>query len=157
MGDTRAAVDDRRVPRPGAARPGARRRGRAAARELSAELDGARRPHHAGRSGAASAPARLAAPRPADEAEALAREAVLLADRTDFLNHQRGARADLAIVLQQAGRADEARAAAADALALYEAQGQRGRARGERARTLQRLFSGERVVPWFPGSTTRCT
>jgi tetratricopeptide (TPR) repeat protein len=58
-----------------------------------------------------------------DAAERLAREAVAFAQRTDFINHQADALADLALVLGQAGRAEDARAAAAEALSLYERKG----------------------------------
>jgi hypothetical protein len=61
------------------------------------------------------------------EAEALAREAVALAQRTDFLNHQADATADLAVVTHDG-------AAMAEAVALYERKGNAvaaERARGE--------------------------
>jgi class 3 adenylate cyclase/tetratricopeptide (TPR) repeat protein len=54
------------------------------------------------------------------EAEALAREAVDLIDRTDALNFQAAVLCDLAEVLRNAGRADEAAAAFEDALERYD-------------------------------------
>jgi predicted ATPase len=58
-----------------------------------------------------------------DEAERLAREAVGLAERTDLVNHRGDALTDLAMVLRQVRREDEARRAFGDALRLYEAKG----------------------------------
>ncbi len=58
-----------------------------------------------------------------DEAERLAREAVELASRTDYLENHALARADLAEVLERAGRTDEARAELEHALRLYERKG----------------------------------
>jgi tetratricopeptide (TPR) repeat protein len=58
-----------------------------------------------------------------DEAEQLAREAVALADRSDFVNDRADAWVDLAIVLRQAGRGEEARTALAEGLRLYERKG----------------------------------
>jgi class 3 adenylate cyclase/tetratricopeptide (TPR) repeat protein len=58
-----------------------------------------------------------------EEAERLAREAVVLAERSDFLNHRGDALVDLAIVLRQAGRLDDARAALSEALRLYQRKG----------------------------------
>ena len=58
-----------------------------------------------------------------EEAEALAREAVELGGRTDFLVMRGNAALDLAEVLLLAGRADESVAAAREALALYERKG----------------------------------
>jgi tetratricopeptide (TPR) repeat protein len=58
-----------------------------------------------------------------EEAERLAREAVDLAARTDFVNHRGDALIDHAIVLGQAGRIDKARAAFAEGLRLYEQKG----------------------------------
>ena len=58
-----------------------------------------------------------------EEAVALAREAVELGGRTDFLVMRGNAALDLAEVLLLAGRADESVAAARDALALYERKG----------------------------------
>jgi hypothetical protein len=66
----------------------------------------------------------------AREAERLAREAIALAQGTDFLNLQADARADLALVL----RGDEARAAMARAVALYERKGNAAAVRRLRAR-----------------------
>ncbi|HET9674772.1 MAG TPA: AAA family ATPase [Gaiellaceae bacterium] len=54
------------------------------------------------------------------EAEALAREAVELIDQTDALNFQGAALSDLAEVLLDAGRVDEARATLGEALERYE-------------------------------------
>jgi ATP/maltotriose-dependent transcriptional regulator MalT len=59
----------------------------------------------------------------ADAAEAAAREAVAIAERTDLLNTQADALLDLAEVLAQAGRSDEARAAARDAADRFERKG----------------------------------
>jgi predicted ATPase/class 3 adenylate cyclase len=68
--------------------------------------------------------ARILAKRGAvEEAEALAREAVTLAERTDFVNHQADALVDLAYILNEAGRAKEARAAVKQALRLYQRKG----------------------------------
>jgi N-acetylglucosamine kinase-like BadF-type ATPase len=58
---------------------------------------------------------------------------VTLAEKTDFLNHQADAITDLAEVLREAGRTDEAYAAASKALGLYERKGNRVAA--ERARS----------------------
>jgi tetratricopeptide (TPR) repeat protein len=77
----------------------------------------------------------------AGEAEGLAREAVALARRTDFLNHEADAIADLALVLHANGRSGEARAATEEALALYERKGNLVAA--QRART--RLVAMSRV------------
>ncbi len=57
------------------------------------------------------------------EAEALAREAVALAEATDFLNHRADALLDLSHVLEAARRGEEAVTAASGALHLYEAKG----------------------------------
>jgi tetratricopeptide (TPR) repeat protein len=54
------------------------------------------------------------------EAEALAREAVALIDRTDALNFQAAALCDLSEVLSGAGRTDEAVAVLGEALERYE-------------------------------------
>jgi tetratricopeptide (TPR) repeat protein len=54
------------------------------------------------------------------EAERLAREALAIGDETDLLNDVADAYADLGEVLALAGRADEAAAAFAEALARYE-------------------------------------
>jgi hypothetical protein len=56
-------------------------------------------------------------------AERLAREGVELAERTDFVNHSADARVDLAIVLSRLRRTDDAQAALAEALRLYERKG----------------------------------
>ncbi|HET8787991.1 MAG TPA: adenylate/guanylate cyclase domain-containing protein, partial [Actinomycetes bacterium] len=57
------------------------------------------------------------------EAEELARAAVALAARTDFLNQHGDALLELAAVLARAGRAPEARVAVGEALGLYERKG----------------------------------
>jgi hypothetical protein len=68
--------------------------------------------------------ARLLAERSAfDRAEALAREAVELAEQTDFLHYRADAVMDLAAVLEAHDRAAEASAAIAQALRLYEEKG----------------------------------
>ena len=59
----------------------------------------------------------------AEEAERLARAAVSLADRTDFLVQRGDAWIDLAQILQDRGRADEAAAAAGQGLHLHEQKG----------------------------------
>jgi tetratricopeptide (TPR) repeat protein len=64
--------------------------------------------------------ARLGEP---DEAEGLAREAVELADRTEYLNLRAQAHADLAEVMRAAGKNEEAAAALAEAIRLYEQKG----------------------------------
>jgi len=69
-----------------------------------------------------------------DAAEAAAREAVEIAERTDLLNTQADALLDLAEVLVLAGREDEARAAVRDAAGRYEQKGNRTSL--ERARSL---------------------
>ena len=58
-----------------------------------------------------------------DQAESLARQAVSLAAQTDFLNQRGDALLDLAHVLHEAGRPEAARAAAAEALDLYQQKG----------------------------------
>jgi class 3 adenylate cyclase/tetratricopeptide (TPR) repeat protein len=57
------------------------------------------------------------------EAERLAREATELSAQTDYLNHHAKALADLADVLELAGRREEAAAALEKALGLYERKG----------------------------------
>jgi tetratricopeptide (TPR) repeat protein len=57
------------------------------------------------------------------EAEALAVKAVAIADQTDWLNMRGDAQICLATTLAAAGKADESRAAASAAAALYEAKG----------------------------------
>jgi predicted ATPase len=57
------------------------------------------------------------------EAEALAREAVALAQSTDFINYRADALLDLSHVLKGARRHDEAVASASQALHLYELKG----------------------------------
>jgi predicted ATPase/class 3 adenylate cyclase len=58
-----------------------------------------------------------------EDAETLAREAVSLAGRTDFLVQHGDALVDLAHILQDCGRADEAAAAAVEGLHLHEQKG----------------------------------
>jgi len=58
-----------------------------------------------------------------EDAERLAREAVDIATRTDYLENQAIARTALAEVLERAGREDEARAELERALAAYERKG----------------------------------
>jgi predicted ATPase/DNA-binding SARP family transcriptional activator len=77
----------------------------------------------------------------ADEALRLATEAVALADTTEFVDEQAGAREALACVLEADGLADEAREALAEALELYEAKGNRVAA----ARTKARLAAASRA------------
>jgi tetratricopeptide (TPR) repeat protein len=57
------------------------------------------------------------------EAERLAREAVTIGERTNFLNSQGDANADLAEVLLLGGKTDEASAALEQALDCYERKG----------------------------------
>ena len=61
--------------------------------------------------------------RPLGAAESFAREAVALAEETDFLVVHADGLVDLAEVLRAAGRADEALSALGDALLLYERKG----------------------------------
>ena len=58
-----------------------------------------------------------------DAAEAAAREAVAIAERTDLLNTQADALLDLAEVLALSGRTDEAKAAAREAAERFERKG----------------------------------
>ena len=58
-----------------------------------------------------------------EEAEALAREAVAMAEATDFVNDRADALIDLSHVLEASRRCDEAVAAASEALHLYELKG----------------------------------
>jgi tetratricopeptide (TPR) repeat protein len=58
-----------------------------------------------------------------EEGERLAREAVELAAKTDFVNHKGDALIDYAIVLRESGRTDQARAAFAEGLGLYQLKG----------------------------------
>ena len=69
----------------------------------------------------------------AEEAEGLAREAVTLAARTDFLNHRAEAVIDFADILRIAGRIGEARAALSEGLGLYEQKGNIVAARNARS------------------------
>ena len=64
-----------------------------------------------------------------DEAQQLAREAVELVERTDYLDHQADAVVGLAQILHRSGKADSARANARRALELYEQKGNRVSAR----------------------------
>jgi predicted ATPase len=57
------------------------------------------------------------------QAEPLARQAVSLSKQTDFLNQRGDALLSLAYVLHRAGRVDEARASAAEALDPYQRKG----------------------------------
>ena len=59
----------------------------------------------------------------ADEAEALAREAVALLEPTDLLSHRGDAMLDLADVLATLGRGDDAAGAFAVGIDLYERKG----------------------------------
>ena len=63
-----------------------------------------------------------------DDAERLAREAVEIAERTDYLENQALARTGLAEVLERAGRSGEARAELERALAIYDRKGLKVRA-----------------------------
>ena len=67
-------------------------------------------------------------------AEELARQAVAIAETTDFLNDQADAYANLAEVLQLNGKADEAKAALEQALQRYERKGNLVMARRTRDR-----------------------
>ena len=58
-----------------------------------------------------------------EDAEALGREAVALAEQTDFLVYRGDALVDLAYILQDAGRAQEAAVAAAAGLELHQQKG----------------------------------
>jgi predicted ATPase len=69
-----------------------------------------------------------------EEAESLIRAAIALADDTDFLNQQGDACSDLAAILEDAGRPDEAREAASRSLQLYEQKGNRVAAGHARSR-----------------------
>jgi tetratricopeptide (TPR) repeat protein len=66
------------------------------------------------------------------EAEELARSAVALAARTDFLNQHGDALLELAVVLDHGGRTREVRAAVAEALDLYQRKGNLVNAAGAR-------------------------
>ena len=72
------------------------------------------------------------------EAEELARSAVALAARTDFLNQHGDALLELALVLEAAGRTAEARAAVTQALGLYGRKGNLVAAAGARLRLERR-------------------
>jgi class 3 adenylate cyclase/DNA-binding SARP family transcriptional activator len=58
-----------------------------------------------------------------EEAERLARQSVALAERTDFINHKGDALVNFAIVLMQTGEVEQARAAFAQGLRLYQRKG----------------------------------
>jgi hypothetical protein len=73
-----------------------------------------------------------------EEAERLAREAVAIAEATDYHNMRGDAQLDLAEVLRLAGRNGEAAQAARDAESRYELKGDRVLA--ERARRLASEF-----------------
>ena len=77
------------------------------------------------------------------EAEQLAREAVAISEDTDFLNGQADANADLAEVLELAGRRDGAATALERALALYKRKGNTVSAQRTRAKLteLQSAFA----------------
>jgi class 3 adenylate cyclase/DNA-binding winged helix-turn-helix (wHTH) protein len=71
-----------------------------------------------------------------EEAEEIARDAVALSERTDFITHKGDALVDLAIVMSQAGHPEQARVALADGLRLYRQKGNSaaaGKARAELA------------------------
>ena len=78
-----------------------------------------------------------------DEAERLAREAVSLAEQTDFLNLHANALMDLATVLDHGRRLEDAVAAAEAASALYERKGNLVRA--EEARSFVALIEAAAV------------
>ena len=58
-----------------------------------------------------------------DDAEALAREAVALAEQTDFVVYRGDALVDLAHILRDSGLASDAAAAASAGLQLHEQKG----------------------------------
>ncbi len=68
-----------------------------------------------------------------EDADDLAREAVTMSLSTDFVNTRADALIDLAQIHQQAGRVEEANAAVAEGLALYEQKGNSVAARKTRA------------------------
>jgi hypothetical protein len=82
----------------------------------------------------------LARQRRAAEAEALAREAVALVERTDLLSHHGDAMLDLAEVLRMCDRAADAEQATRAGIALYERKG--NVAAAARARSLSPDRSG---------------
>ena len=65
-----------------------------------------------------------------DEAEALARHAVRIGERTDFLAVRADALVDLGAVLRQCGRPEEAREALRAGARLYELKGARAQLAG---------------------------
>jgi class 3 adenylate cyclase/tetratricopeptide (TPR) repeat protein len=83
------------------------------------------------------------------EAEPLAREAIRLAERTDMVNRQGHARADLAEVLTEAGRKEQAAAELDVALAYYERKGNLVAAANARRRLAE--LRGRAVVKPRPG------
>jgi hypothetical protein len=64
------------------------------------------------------------------EGERLAREAIALAARTDYLHYHAQAVADLAEVLRLSGRSKESAAVAKEAIRLYEKKGEHRRSTG---------------------------
>ena len=80
-------------------------------------------------------------------AETLAREAVSLIARTDWLNYRAGVHEDLSEVLLQAGRVEEAQAALNEAMHLYERKENVVAARRLRARLAE-------APPWEPGRSS---
>jgi tetratricopeptide (TPR) repeat protein len=84
------------------------------------------------------------------EAEGLAREAVALAETSDFLLAHADALADLADVLELAGRPEEAARVLEDAIGVHERKGNLLAAEQARSRQLDRARRRQRT-----GSTTR--
>jgi ATP/maltotriose-dependent transcriptional regulator MalT len=68
-----------------------------------------------------------------EEAERLAREAVIIAERTDWLNLRGDSLMDLAAVLRVSGRLEEAGKAAREAVAIFERKGNAAAASRARA------------------------
>ena len=91
-----------------------------------------------------------------EEAERIAREAVALAERTDFINDRADALVDFAIVLRQAGHLDDARAALAEGLRLYEQKGEQGRRRQGPSGACRARASLRRSATWPTSSTMSC-
>ncbi len=92
-----------------------------------------------------------------DEAERLAREAVTLAETTDFVNQRADALVDLGIVLGRLGRGEDAQSTFGEAIRLYEHKGNvvaagRVRVRPCHARTALRRSDSL----WSPGSNPYC-
>ena len=88
-------------------------------------------------------------------AEALAREAVSLAEQTDFVVYRGDALVDLAHILQDAGRTDEAAAAAAGGPAAPRAKGKSRHGREDPVGPGRPVVTGERESPWL-GMVVRC-